>query len=159
MTRKQPRQMRSLGDMPRPVIICEVIGVILLVLVYLAVNDFISLPGFMSSKNALMVMAFAGLGCLVPAAINIVWRAISAMPSVGIDSKSGADKKTRRRKMKKAIKRYSPSRFSAKIRHWSAGDGFPRCTFVFPVKRFQVHDHSRSHDITHMAGSDETLLF
>lgn len=103
MTRKQPRQMRSLGDMPRPVIICEVIGVILLVLVYLAVNDFISLPGFMSSKNALMVMvmAFAGLGCLVPAAINIVWRAISAMPSVGIDSKSGADKKTRQKKNEK----------------------------------------------------------
>ena len=101
MTRKQPRQMRSLGDMPRPVIICEVIGVILLVLVYLAVNDFISLPGFMSSKNALMVMAFAGLGCLVPAAINIVWRAISAMPSVGIDSKSEADKKTRQKNNEK----------------------------------------------------------
>lgn len=101
MANKQPRQMRSLGDMPRPVIICEVIGVILLLLVYLAVNDFIALPGIMSSKNVLMVMAFAGLACLVPAAINIVWRAISVLPSVGIDSKNGADKKPRQNKNKK----------------------------------------------------------
>ncbi|MBW5407305.1 YbjC family protein [Morganella morganii] len=101
MANKQPRQMRSLGDMPRPVIICEVIGVILLLLVYLAVNDFIALPGVTGSKNALMVMTFAGLGCLVPAAINIVWRAISALPSVGFDNKSGADKKTRQNKNEK----------------------------------------------------------
>ncbi|HCM63785.1 MAG TPA: DUF1418 domain-containing protein [Morganella sp. (in: Bacteria)] len=93
MEKKQPRQMRSLGDMPRGVIICEVIGVILLILVYLAVNDHIVLPEFLRSKNALMVMAFTGLACLIPAAVNIVWRAVSTLPAIGIDSKTKTEKK------------------------------------------------------------------
>ncbi|OBU04207.1 DUF1418 family protein [Morganella psychrotolerans] len=93
MEKKQPRQMRSLGDMPRGVIICEVIGVILLILVYLAVNDHIALPEFLRSKNALMAMAFTGLACLIPAAVNIVWRAVSTLPAIGIDSKTKTEKK------------------------------------------------------------------
>lgn len=93
MEKKQPRQMRSLGDMPRGVIICEVIGVILLIMVYLTVNDHIALPEFLRSKNALMAMAFTGLACLIPAAVNIVWRAVSTLPAIGIDSKTKTEKK------------------------------------------------------------------
>lgn len=35
--------MRSLGDMPRIVIISEVLGMLLLVVAYLSINDFLSL--------------------------------------------------------------------------------------------------------------------
>lgn len=37
--------MRSLGNMPRIVIISEVLGLLLLVVAYLSINNYLSLPG------------------------------------------------------------------------------------------------------------------
>lgn len=43
--------MRSLGDMPRIVIVSEVLGMLLLVVAYLSINDFVSLPGSMGDTD------------------------------------------------------------------------------------------------------------
>ncbi|WP_145513783.1 YbjC family protein [Yersinia massiliensis] len=69
--------MRSLGDMPRIVIISEVLGMLLLVVAYLSINDFVSLPGSMGTPTVAIMMIFVGIGLMVPAAVCIVWRVAS----------------------------------------------------------------------------------
>lgn len=69
--------MRSLGDMPRIVIISEVLGMLLLVVAYLSINDFMSLPGTMGTPAIAIIMIFIGTGLMIPAAVYIVWRVAS----------------------------------------------------------------------------------
>ncbi|MBS0054713.1 YbjC family protein [Yersinia sp. Marseille-Q3913] len=69
--------MRSLGDMPRIVIISEVLGMLLLVVAYLSINDFVSLPGMMGTPAVAIIMIFVGIGLMIPAAACIVWRVAS----------------------------------------------------------------------------------
>lgn len=69
--------MRSLGDMPRIVIISEVLGMLLLVVAYLSINDFLSLPGTMGTPAIAIIMIFIGIGLMIPAAVYIVWRVAS----------------------------------------------------------------------------------
>ncbi|AKP34962.1 YbjC family protein [Yersinia aleksiciae] len=69
--------MRSLGDMPRIVIISEVLGMLLLVVAYLSINDFLSLPGTMGTPAVAIIMIFVGIGLMIPAAACIVWRVAS----------------------------------------------------------------------------------
>ncbi|CNE84333.1 DUF1418 family protein [Yersinia mollaretii] len=69
--------MRSLGDMPRIVIISEVLGMLLLVVAYLSINDFMSLPGTMGTPAIAIIMIFIGIGLMIPAAVYIVWRVAS----------------------------------------------------------------------------------
>ncbi|MGE4798965.1 YbjC family protein [Yersinia hibernica] len=66
--------MRSLGDMPRIVIILEALGMILLVVAYLSINDYLSLPGSMGTATVAVMMIFVGIGLMIPAAACIVWR-------------------------------------------------------------------------------------
>lgn len=65
--------MRSLGDMPRIVIILEALGMILLVVAYLSINDYLSLPGSMGTQTVAVIMIFVGIGLMIPAAACIVW--------------------------------------------------------------------------------------
>ncbi|WP_145507164.1 YbjC family protein [Yersinia alsatica] len=69
--------MRSLGDMPRIVIISEVLGMVLLVVAYLSINDFVSLPGSMGTATVAIIMISVGIGLMLPAAAYIVWRVAS----------------------------------------------------------------------------------
>lgn len=69
--------MRSLGDMPRIVIISEVLGMLLLVVAYLSINDFMSLPGRVGTPAVAIIMIFIGIGLMIPAAVCIVWRVAS----------------------------------------------------------------------------------
>ncbi|CNH92407.1 YbjC family protein [Yersinia pekkanenii] len=66
--------MRSLGDMPRIVIILDVLGMLLLVVAYLSINDYLSLPGSMGTPAVAIIMIFVGIGLMIPAAACIVWR-------------------------------------------------------------------------------------
>lgn len=66
--------MRSLGDMPRIVIMFEVLGMVLLVLAWLSINDYLSLPGAMGTPTIAVLMIFVGVGLMIPAAACIVWR-------------------------------------------------------------------------------------
>ncbi|ADZ43130.1 TPA: YbjC family protein [Yersinia enterocolitica] len=66
--------MRSLGDMPRIVIISEALGMILLVVAYLSINDYLSLPRAIGTPTVAIIMIFVGIGLMIPAAACIVWR-------------------------------------------------------------------------------------
>ncbi|CNH29498.1 Protein of uncharacterised function (DUF1418) [Yersinia thracica] len=66
--------MRSLGDMPRIVIVAEVLGMLLLVIAYLCINDYLSLPGSIGTPAAAIMMIFIGIALMIPAAACIVWR-------------------------------------------------------------------------------------
>jgi Protein of unknown function (DUF1418) len=66
--------MRSPRDMPRIVIISEVLGMLLLVVAYLSINGYFSLPGSMGTSAAAIIMIFIGIGLMMPAAACIVWR-------------------------------------------------------------------------------------
>ncbi|HGN1706552.1 TPA: YbjC family protein [Providencia rettgeri] len=81
------RTMRSLGDMPKPILVLEGIGIILLIVVLLTLNDYITLPEPLMQQGVIITMIMVGIGCLVPAMINIVWRAIHGLTFLGIDNK------------------------------------------------------------------------
>ncbi|CNH65850.1 Protein of uncharacterised function (DUF1418) [Yersinia aldovae] len=69
--------MRSLGDIPRTVLISEALGMLLLVVAYLGINDYLSLPGIMGTTTAAIIMIFIGIALMIPAAAYIVWRVVS----------------------------------------------------------------------------------
>ncbi|GAB1439133.1 hypothetical protein MASR2M36_18970 [Providencia sp.] len=90
------RTMRSLADMPKPVLVLEGIGIILLIVVLLAMNSYITLPDFLMQQGMIVTMIMVGIGCLVPAMINIVWRAIHGLSFLGIDNKPESPKGTKK---------------------------------------------------------------
>ncbi|AOM40714.1 YbjC family protein [Xenorhabdus hominickii] len=85
------KEMRSLADMPKLVILLELFGVILLVLAYLSITDSIILSPLLMTTEAHIAMILLGIGCLIPAAIHIIWRAVYNLSFLGIDHKK-ADK-------------------------------------------------------------------
>lgn len=87
MSKKQQPMMRSLADMPKIVIALEAIGILLLLVVFLAMNDYLTLPEVLQTQTAFISMVMIAIGCLIPAAINIVWRAIHGLSFLGIDYK------------------------------------------------------------------------
>ncbi|RKQ39647.1 YbjC family protein [Enterobacter sp. R1(2018)] len=65
--------MRSLGALPRPVILLEVIGIGFLLLSYLSLHGYVSLPAPIGSAGAAIVMVFLGIALMIPAAALMVW--------------------------------------------------------------------------------------
>ncbi|MDH2366007.1 MULTISPECIES: YbjC family protein [Providencia] len=89
--------MRSLADMPKPIIVLEGVGIILLIIVLLALNDYyITLPELLMQPGAIVSIIMVGIGCLVPAMINIVWRAIHGLSFLGIDNKQPEKKASKK---------------------------------------------------------------
>lgn len=91
MSKKPQSMMRSLADMPKPVIVLEAVGVILLIIVLLVTNHYITLPEPMMQQGAIVTMIMVGVGCLVPAMINIIWRAVHGLSFLGIDNKQSSN--------------------------------------------------------------------
>lgn len=85
MSEKKLSAMRSFGDMPKIVIILEVIGILLLLLVYLVINNYIEIAALFMKKGVLLAMIMLAVGCMIPAIINIVWRALPKFSFFGID--------------------------------------------------------------------------
>ncbi|WP_240042197.1 YbjC family protein [Photorhabdus khanii] len=88
-------RMSSLVDMPKQVILLEIIGIGWLILAYLTVNDIVILTDLLMTPVAHIVMIFVGIGCLVPAAVNIIWRAVYCLSFLGIDDKKESKNKTK----------------------------------------------------------------
>nr|WP_282553571.1 YbjC family protein [Providencia sneebia] len=86
MSKKPQTEMRSLSDLPKPILILEALGIILLVIVLLAINGYVELPDVLMQKGAFITMVLIAIGCLIPATINIVWRAIHGLSFLGIDN-------------------------------------------------------------------------
>lgn len=65
--------MRSLGALPKPVLILEVFGIVFLLLSYLSLNGYVALPAPIGTATAAIVMVFLGIALMVPAAACMVW--------------------------------------------------------------------------------------
>lgn len=98
MNKKPQSAMRSLSDLPKPILLLEGIGILLLIVVLLAMNDYILLPEPLMEQGALVTMIMVGIGCLIPATVNIVWRAIHGLTFLGIDSQKASRPGSRRNK-------------------------------------------------------------
>ncbi|HFK7185009.1 TPA: YbjC family protein [Serratia odorifera] len=68
--------MRSFGDLPRPVLALEGVGMVMLVLAYLSIHDYVQLPGWLGSQTAAVGMIFLGVALMIPAAAFLVWRVV-----------------------------------------------------------------------------------
>lgn len=68
--------MRSFGDLPRSVLVLEGLGMVLLILSYLSIHDYVRLPGMLASQQAAVGMIFLGVFLMVPAAAFLVWRVV-----------------------------------------------------------------------------------
>ncbi|AFJ47646.1 DUF1418 family protein [Shimwellia blattae] len=55
-----------------PLLILETAGIALLVLAWLSVNQYLELPGVLGSGGAALIMIFAGVGLMLPAAVALI---------------------------------------------------------------------------------------
>lgn len=60
--------MRSLGALPKSVLILETIGMIVLAVAWLSLNQYVTLPAPFASPLAAVVMIFVGIALMLPAA-------------------------------------------------------------------------------------------
>ncbi|NDJ58327.1 DUF1418 family protein [Enterobacteriaceae bacterium 4M9] len=65
--------MRAFNAVPKPVLVLELLGMVLLALAYLSINHIISLPSPFDSATAAIVMVFCGIALMLPAAMMILW--------------------------------------------------------------------------------------
>lgn len=93
MKKPSSRDMKSLSDMPKPIIIIEIIGIILLVVAYLYINQYITSPLWLGTYTGQLTLVVLGVICMIPPAIHIVWRAIYRLTFLGIAHKSAKSKK------------------------------------------------------------------
>ncbi|GAL44711.1 MULTISPECIES: DUF1418 family protein [Citrobacter] len=66
--------MRTIGAVPKSVLMLEIMGMVLLSLALLSLNDYLTLPAPLSSPLACVVMIFLGVLLMLPAAVILMWR-------------------------------------------------------------------------------------
>lgn len=66
--------MRTIGALPKSVLMLEIIGMVLLSLALLSLNDYLTLPAPLGSPLACVVMIFLGVLLMLPAAVVLTWR-------------------------------------------------------------------------------------
>lgn len=71
--------MRSLGDLPRPALVLEGLGMVLLVLAFLSIDGYLQWPGWLASQQTAVGMVFLGVAMMVPAAAFLVWRGVQGI--------------------------------------------------------------------------------
>ncbi|BET40210.1 DUF1418 family protein [Atlantibacter hermannii] len=65
--------MRSLGSLPKPVLILEALGMVLLGTAWLSLKDYIDLPAPFDGTAWGIAMVFFGILLMLPAAVALVW--------------------------------------------------------------------------------------
>ncbi|CAM8678327.1 YbjC family protein [Kluyvera sp. M-M157-B] len=60
--------MRTLGALPKSVLILEAIGMVVLAVAWLSLNQYITLPTPLASPLAAVIMIFIGIALMLPAA-------------------------------------------------------------------------------------------
>ena len=66
--------MRTVGVLPKSILILETIGMVSLALALLSLNDYLTLPAPLNSSLACVVMIFLGVLLMLPAAVFLMWR-------------------------------------------------------------------------------------
>ncbi|MGU3413636.1 YbjC family protein [Enterobacteriaceae bacterium C34A] len=64
--------MRSLGRLPKSVLILEMSGMALMLLAWLSLNHYVALPAWLASPTAGIIMIFAGILLMIPAAVALL---------------------------------------------------------------------------------------
>lgn len=100
MVKPTQKEMKTLSDMPKPIIIIEVIGIILLIIAYLYINQYITTPEWFASYTGQLTLVVLGVMCMIPPAMHIVWRAIYRLTFLGIDAKQTEKKSKKEDKFK-----------------------------------------------------------
>jgi hypothetical protein len=65
--------MRTLNDLPKPIILLELLGMILLGLAWLSINGHVALPAPLNGTVAAVVMVCGGIALMLPAAFMLLW--------------------------------------------------------------------------------------
>lgn len=78
--------MRTIGVLPKSVLMLEIIGMVLLSLALLSLNDYLTLPAPLNSPLACVVMIFLGVLLMLPAAVALMWRIAQLMSRAPGDS-------------------------------------------------------------------------
>lgn len=71
--------MRNLTALPKPVLLLEVLGVMVVTAALLLINDWINAPAFMEKKLLATLLFFLGVALMLPAAWLMMWRTAKAM--------------------------------------------------------------------------------
>lgn len=71
--------MRAFTQLPRPVLILEALGGIVLLIALLTLHEILPLPSPFTGKLAATVMIFGGIVLMLPAAVVMMWRTAKAM--------------------------------------------------------------------------------
>ncbi|ECC1661535.1 TPA: YbjC family protein [Salmonella enterica subsp. salamae] len=66
--------MRTIGVLPKSVLILECLGMILLALAVLSLNYYLTLPVPFNTPLAGVLMVFLGVVLILPAAVMMMWR-------------------------------------------------------------------------------------
>lgn len=91
--------MRTIGVLPKSVLILEFMGMVLLSLALLSLNDYLNLPAPLNSSLACVVMIFLGILLMLPAAVVLMWRIAQRLApqlmsrSFDVSSRSARDKR------------------------------------------------------------------
>lgn len=85
--------MRAFSQLPRPVLILEVLGLLMLVLSYLTLHDMLALPPPFAGKPAATVMIFIAIVLMLPAAAVMTWRTAKLMAPELLTPRTSRDKK------------------------------------------------------------------
>lgn len=84
--------MRAFSQLPRPVLVLEVLGMVLLILSYLTLHEMLPLPSLFTGKLAATVMIFAGIALMLPAATVMMWRTARVMAPDLFNTRSSREK-------------------------------------------------------------------
>ncbi|EHD9905370.1 YbjC family protein [Salmonella enterica] len=66
--------MRTIGVLPKSVVLLECLGMILLALALLSLNHYFTLPAPFNTPLAGVLMVFLGVVLILPAAVAMMWR-------------------------------------------------------------------------------------
>ncbi|EPK6470636.1 YbjC family protein [Klebsiella variicola] len=66
--------MRKFAPLPKSILLVEILGIGLLTLAWLSLNQYVQLPEPIASPTVALVMIFAGIMLMIPAAIAVMWR-------------------------------------------------------------------------------------
>ena len=66
--------MRKFAPLPKSILLVEILGIGLLTLAWLSLNQYVQLPAPIASPTAALVMLFAGIVLMIPAALVVMWR-------------------------------------------------------------------------------------
>lgn len=96
--------MRSIGALPKSVLILEILGMILLAAALLSLNQYLTLPAPMNSPLAVTVMIFLGILLMLPAAVALMWRIAQLIaPQLMTRSPDSSSRSAREKRMTPTI--------------------------------------------------------